>query len=170
MPVSAHEFKRSRMMDALLPSLAAMAPGQKDARLEKDGLACVKVNLQGTREVVVASLGPLRNFMVKTGIEPESLNLGMMCAFLASATHEQILALGAAKQEVVIWKGTVGPGDMFFLPGGFIQVQRTMAGPDVPAVRLSVVPRSPRAAEYMRCARSLVAANVVMDCALEMLG
>ena len=27
-----------------------------------------------------------------------------------------------------------------------------------------------RAAEYMRCARSMVAANDVMDCALEMLG
>ena len=59
---------------------------------------------------------------------------------------------------------------MFFLPGGFIQVQRTMAGPDILAVRLSVVPKSPRAAEYMRCARSTVAANDVMDCALEMLG
>ena len=115
-------------------------------------------------------MGPLRSFMVNAGIEPERLNLGMMCAFLASATQEQILALGAANEEVVIWKGTVGPGDMFFLPGGFIQVQCTMAGPDVLAVRLSVVPRSPRAAEYMRCARSPVAANVVMVCVLEMLG
>jgi len=169
-PSSAPPFMRARMEEALLPSLTAMQPGQKEARLEKDGLPCAKVNLQGTREVVVAALGPLRSFMAKAGIEPERADLSAMYKFLASATQEQIRALSAANEEAVIWKGTHGPGDMLFVPGGFIQVQRTMAGPDVLAVRLSLLPTSPRAAEHIRAARSMVAGNVVMDCALGMLG
>lgn len=170
-PSSAPVFMRARMEEALLPSLTAMVPGQKEARLEKDGLPCAKVNLQGTREVVVAALGPLRSFMAKMGIAgPQCADLGATYTFLASATQEQILAFSAANGEAVIWKGTQGPGDMLFVPGGFIQVQRTMAGPDVLAVRLSLLPTSPRTAEHIRAARSMVAGNVVMDCALDMLG
>jgi hypothetical protein len=102
---------------AAVPSIFACAAGADISFTEKDGLASVRLSVRGTRLVVVAPLSFIKG---KLG---EGAVLSQYCTFLLHATLEQARTLIPG-----VFRGTIGEGDLLYVPAGYVVVESIPKG------------------------------------------
>jgi hypothetical protein len=102
---------------AAVPSIFACAAGADIAFTEKDGLASVRLSVQGTRLVVIAPLSFIKG---KLG---EGAVLSKYGTFLLHATEEQTRTLMPG-----MFRGTIGEGDLLYVPAGYIVAESIPSG------------------------------------------
>jgi hypothetical protein len=94
---------------AAVPTMFAVVAGQDSSYTEKDGLASIRLSVQGSRLVAVARLSHVHGKFPG----PPSTMRQRCCAFLLQATPEQLRALIPG-----MCRGTVGAGDLLYVPAG----------------------------------------------------
>lgn len=150
--------------------LTALAAGRKEVRVEKDALATVKVNLEGTREVVVAPIKQLVDIMVGEGFDETKVDLGSIYGFIG-AMDRGLIEIYLRKHAGTMWKATQGPGDMMYAPAGIVQVQRVLSNSDNISLRFCCITKDPLAKEALKCASELTGgSNAAINAALALLG
>ena len=94
---------------AAVPSILACAAGADISFTEKDGLASVRLSVQGSRLVVVAPLSFIKDKLREGAV------LNSYCTFLLHATEEQTKTLMPGT-----FRGTIGKGDLLYVPAGYV--------------------------------------------------
>jgi hypothetical protein len=102
---------------AAVPSIFGIAAGIDSSFTEKDGLASVRLFVQGTRVVV---LTPVSFIKGKLG---EGAVLNNYCTFLLHATEEQTRTLMPGT-----FRGTIGKGDLLYVPAGYVVAESIPPG------------------------------------------
>jgi hypothetical protein len=104
---------------AAVPTKFAVVAGQDSSYTEKDGLASIRLSVQGSRLVAVARLSHLHGKFPG----PPSTARQQCCAFLLQATPEQVRALIPG-----MCRGTVGAGDLLYVPAGCVVAESSPKG------------------------------------------
>ena len=108
--------------------------GLDNSFIEKEGLANLRLTLRGTREVVLLPLGELFGgrapSTASTALGKNAVN--QACTSLLHATQEQVKAWGAK-----LHYATVGPGDVLYVPAGWVVAEAVQPGEDAPALALT---------------------------------
>ena len=113
--ISEHQLPDAVKQQVVL-SMFGMDQAYDKVASESAGVACVRLNLSGTRRVIVADSLQLLGYMQRKGVEGlittarmgsffRSMGPGTITDFTSSCTLES---------------GTVGPGDLLFIPAGAI--------------------------------------------------
>lgn len=118
----------AQQVDAFLtPDIWLRAAGTESANLESGVAACVRYNFAGSRKVVLTRFSRAGQH-VRTLKGPRALRQPisalMTTTWLQSAKPLDIEQ--AIQASVEIWGGTIGPGEMLYLPSGYIKIERTM--------------------------------------------
>ena len=77
---------------AMQPVMTALAQGRKDIRVEKDAIACIKVTLQGTREVVAAPITNIIACMRNEGVEENNIDLNGLYTYIGAIDRKKLEA------------------------------------------------------------------------------
>ena len=124
----------------LVPNVFAIAKGQETVTAEPGYIATLRMTVEGVRTVVAArALDVVRHLQAAgeplSALPPKRLN-----NFLKSATAD-VLSKFAAPGESgrpKLYHGSVGAGDILFLPSGWLFVERVARTTDHIGVRCSV--------------------------------
>ena len=108
---------------AAVPSIFACAAGADISFTEKDGLASVRLSVQGSRLVVVAPLSFIRDKLREGAV------LNSYCTFLPHATEEQTKTLMPGT-----FRGTIGKGDLLYVPAGYVVAESVPSGGNTDAM------------------------------------
>jgi hypothetical protein len=102
---------------AAVPSIYSVAAGADISFTEKDGLASIRLSIKGSRMVAVAPLS-----LIKDKLDGPAV-LGKYCTFLLQATPEQVKTLPPG-----VFRGTVGEGDLLYVPAGHVVAESLPKG------------------------------------------
>ena len=121
----------------ITPDFWLRAAGTESATLEAAVLATLRYNLEGSRAVVAArftELGKYVRALKGTRALRQPISATVTSSWLQSAGPTMIA--GAIEAGVQIWSATVGPQELFYLPSGFVKVDRAL-GQEASGFRLS---------------------------------
>ena len=131
----------------LMPVGLVVVPDRDFFAAEADGLASLRLAVEGSRTVVCASYSTLRDVIRLTdGIESR-VSLKHACTFLKHLTVEQATAFPST---MGLFKGTMGPGDIMYMPAGFIVAEVMHNKVDFLGVRLSVLANDQKAIDELK--------------------
>ncbi len=112
----------------LLPVLYGMAGNTDFHGFEKECMSSVRYVLQGTRKVVLISLVDLLPFMTEKetsgAVLANPLRTQRAEVFLAKMTTQHMEEF--LSRQSCVWFVTLSPGDMLYIPAGFLAAERTM--------------------------------------------
>jgi hypothetical protein len=105
---------------SLHPSVFASCAGSESVYIEKDACPCVRLTVQGIREVVMA---PISSW-AKVGLAGQSsaAGKGMIQRICGSFMHAAPAVVQAGRSHVYF--ATIGPADLLYTPAGWIVAER----------------------------------------------
>ena len=121
-------------------------PGAQQADMERQGIAQVRYQIAGQREVVVLSFDSMYDYQATISLEvTQGQNFfGHMEELLETlSTDESMQAFH--KHGAVMWHGILEPGSFFYVPMGHWVVERTLNTTCVCGMRTAVLESSPQA-------------------------
>ena len=129
---------REVMESVLTCHVFVIASGYTRVANEKQYMSCLRLSLQGTRTVVMMRMLALCEVMQERGVT--DMSQSKIWTFLQNATVEilaEVLKRGA------VWHGTVGAGDILFVPPGFVLWESVVGEKDVCGIRMPILQNSP---------------------------
>jgi hypothetical protein len=127
--------EKALLAPVLLPVIFGISSNFESVANEKDHLACCRLGLIGTRQVVVTSTSVLLDCMRSAGAKQDDLNPPKAWHFLKSASDDVLKNYIATTG--CLWSATLGAGDALFLPTGWTQAERVLQNVDFVGVRCS---------------------------------
>ena len=149
------------------PVMTALAQGSKDIRVEKDAIACIKVTLQGTREVVAAPITNIIACMRNEGVEENNIDLNGLYTYIGAIDRKKLEAYQS--KGLKMWKATQGPGDLMYIPAGYVQVQRVLNNGDNINIRYNLVVNEAGAKEELTKVMKFAGKSQVLSAVLDTL-
>ena len=105
---------------SLQPTVFASCAGTETVYIEKDASPCVRLTIQGIREVVMAPLSSWAKFALAG--QNSSAGKGMIQRVCGSFMHAAPSVVQAGKTHVYF--ATVGPSDLLYTPPGWIVAEK----------------------------------------------
>ena len=131
----------------LMPVGLVVVPDRDFFAVEADGLASLRLAVEGSRTVVCAPYSTMREVIRLTDGIDSRVSLKHACTFLKHLTVEQATNFPG---EMGLFKGTMGPGDIMYMPAGFIVAEVMHNKVDFLGVRLSVLANDQKAVDELK--------------------
>lgn len=109
----------SPIIHALLqPCFYGIAPLVETVAVERESVACVRLNYKGARMLMLARSEELRSFMVQVMNTSETVTLPVMFRFMKHMSRDNLEAYTSSGR--LLWHSTIGPNEAIYIPAAMI--------------------------------------------------